>query len=345
MSRSETELDFSFRIAQQARTTRFSYALGAVICVFGIISYMVPIGQFNEIYGVYQGIFGAIAVGAGALLGAFTYLQSGANRGPDLAVLVARETTLANGRIDELKERLDKLSIDLPASGLTPDRSTRDAIVESLKEMVGAGAIAEIFEEKASELRESMSHHANLERLRTSFTSVRRIEREIRDLRLRSNLNLLIGMFITGLGLYMLWETVGQIEYATGGKLVVPRVDFDLARDLMLPIVPRVSLVIFIEIFAFFFLRLYRDGLSEIKYFQNELTNIESKMIAVEVSLIWADSESLKVALDSLAKTERHFILQKGQTTVDLERAKAESELTRNVLKALPELFKRSDSK
>lgn len=345
MSQSENEMDFSLRIAQQARATRRAYTLSAFFSIFGIISYMLPFDRFGDVFGIAQGIVGSIALGGGALSGAFTYLQSGANRGPELAVMTARETTLATERICELEERIDRLSTTIPESGLTADRSTREAIIESLKEKVGAGAIADIFEAKAAELRESILHQAKLDQFRTSFASVRRIEREIRDLRLRSNLNLLIGMAITGLGLFMLWETVDQIERATGGKLIVPSVELDLVRDILLPVVPRVSLVIFIEIFAFFFLRLYRDGLSEIKYFQNELTNFESKMIAVEVALLSADRDSLKVALDSLAKTERHFILQKGQTTVDLERAKAESELMRNVLKALPELFKKSESK
>lgn len=345
MSQLETEVEFSIRIARHARATRRNYAMSAVISIFGIASYMFPFGMYGNGFAFYQGIFGAVTLATGALLGAFTYLQSGANRGPELSVMTARETALATGRISELAERIDRLSISLPELSLAAERSTRDAIVESLKVTLGADAIADIFDAKAIELREKMSLQAKLDQLRTSFASVGRIEREIRDLRLRSNLNLLIGMFITALGLFMLWETVGQIERATGSNLVVPPVDLDLVRDIIIPVVPRVSLVVFIEIFAFFFLRLYRDGLSEIKYFQNELTNFESKMIAVEVSIISADRESLKVALDSLAKTERHFILQKGQTTVDLERAKAESELTRNILRALPELFKRSESK
>ena len=49
---------------------------------------------------------------------------------------------------------------------------------------------------------------------------------------------------------------------------------------------PRLTLSIFIEFFSFFFLRLYKTGISEIKYFQNELTNAELKFIAVEKAIM-----------------------------------------------------------
>lgn len=48
---------------------------------------------------------------------------------------------------------------------------------------------------------------------------------------------------------------------------------------------PRLTLVVFIEIFAYFFLRLYKSSLTEIKYFQNEMTNIEAKFIALYIAL------------------------------------------------------------
>ncbi|MBI5525005.1 MAG: hypothetical protein HY897_01580 [Deltaproteobacteria bacterium] len=38
--------------------------------------------------------------------------------------------------------------------------------------------------------------------------------------------------------------------------------------------VPRITTVTFIEVFAFFFLKLYRASLIEIKFYQNELTSL-----------------------------------------------------------------------
>lgn len=172
----------------------------------------------------------------------------------------------------------------------------------------------------------------------------RRLRREITDLRLRSNVNLLIGMVITGGGLYLLWTTVSIIDSSELLKQLASEgndSNYKFIKNIVLPIIPRVLLVVFIEVFAYFFLKLYKNGLSEIKYFQNELTNIESKLAAVEFSHLTKNQDALKISIESLSKTERNFILDKGQTTVELERAKSESELTRNIIKTIPGLFKR----
>jgi hypothetical protein len=54
------------------------------------------------------------------------------------------------------------------------------------------------------------------------------------------------------------------------------------------------------------------------------------------------NEEGIKLAVESLSKTERNFILEKGQATVELEKAKSESELTRNIIKTIPSFFKKA---
>jgi len=82
----------------------------------------------------------------------------------------------------------------------------------------------------------------------------------------------------------------------------------------------RLSLALFVEVFAYFFLRLYRQSLDEIKYYQNELTNLEMKFVGVRLSTTGVEAKLLKVAVNALMNTERNFILKKGETTVNLER-------------------------
>ena len=48
----------------------------------------------------------------------------------------------------------------------------------------------------------------------------------------------------------------------------------------------------------------------------------------------------MKDSLNVLVQTERNFILKKGETMVELERAKSESENMQNILKSIPKLFK-----
>ncbi len=113
----------------------------------------------------------------------------------------------------------------------------------------------------------------------------------------------------------------------------------------VLVILPRLLLVIFIEIFAYFFLRLYKDGLSEIKYFQNELTNIEAILMSAEISYLTGDKESLKLTLAVLAKTERNYVLKKGETTVELERAKSDSEMSKSMISGVSDFMKNVNKK
>ncbi|MEI8616865.1 hypothetical protein P4S63_03450 [Pseudoalteromonas sp. B193] len=97
-----------------------------------------------------------------------------------------------------------------------------------------------------------------------------------------------------------------------------------------------------IEVFAYFFLKLYKQGLSEIKYFQNEITNIESKFLALRLSSKSGQGDCIKEVVANLLTTERNFVLEKGQTTIELEQVridqKQRSELTGLLDKALQKI-------
>ena len=64
---------------------------------------------------------------------------------------------------------------------------------------------------------------------------------------------------------------------------------------------------------------LYKSNLSEIKYFQNEITSIESKILALRVSLLASEDESLRVALRAMSYSERNDTAK--QTVATLENA------------------------
>ena len=98
---------------------------------------------------------------------------------------------------------------------------------------------------------------------------------------------------------------------------------------------PRLSLVILIEIFAYFFLGLYKSSLTEIKYFQNEITNIEAKYLAMDQAIILGDKPTIKKLLDHISKTERNFILKKGESTTLLESEKLNAQQQTKLLDAV----------
>jgi len=258
-------------------------------------------------------------------------------------------TNYDNESINNIKNELLNIKSELALysenKGLTEDdkKEILDGAMNSLSE----NSIKNIFKEEASLLQISIEKDLNKKNLKNLFdTMIERLKIEIREINKRSMYNLIIGGAITVLGIiilsFILFEIKHEIINIGSNQEVVK--DYPMVKDFktedIIKLIPTFSLILFIELFAYFFLSLYRNGLNEMKYFQNELTNIESKLIAVEVAYITKNEEVMKDALKVLVQTERNFILKKGETTVELERAKSESENMQNILKAVPEIFK-----
>jgi hypothetical protein len=154
--------------------------------------------------------------------------------------------------------------------------------------------------------------------IETSLLDTRgRLLAEMAALGRRANVNLGVGGGIALFGLGFLAYVVLRAEPATadGGAAA-------FAQGYL----PRLSLVVAIEFLAYFFLSLYRSNLAEIKYFQNEITNVEARMLALRVALGAKSEEMTRDVVAQLARTERNFVIEKGHTTVELERARLESE-------------------
>ena len=109
-------------------------------------------------------------------------------------------------------------------------------------------------------------------------------------------------------------------------EVFATEVDFSDSVKLLSHYLPRLSLIIFIEIFAFFFLRLYKASLFDIKYFNNEKTNIDFKIISLNVAILKQNDTLIQTTINELVKTERNFKLGKEESTVELEQLKTEKE-------------------
>lgn len=130
--------------------------------------------------------------------------------------------------------------------------------------------------------------------------SKQRLQLEIDVLTRRSNINLVIGVITTLLA-------VGLLAYVVLSETLSSN---DVGM-VLLHFLPRLSIVVFIETFSFFFLRLYRSGLNDIKYYQNELTNIETKHLVLESLVGGVILDQAKEILTELAKTDRNNVVAK----------------------------------
>lgn len=154
--------------------------------------------------------------------------------------------------------------------------------------------------------------------------SLARLEAEIAEVRRRGGINLAMGMSITILGL-------GILGYAVYAAPSIQASSTELAAYFL----PRLSLVLVTEMFAYFFLRLYKLSMTETKYFQNELTGAEARAL----SILLASKQEAPALVASVAKSfaslDRNHVLEKGQTTVEIEQARIESDSMRGIAGAM----------
>lgn len=159
-----------------------------------------------------------------------------------------------------------------------------------------------------------------------------KIKQRLRDnidrLNTTGNLNLAIGLL----------TAVGGIVFLFNYISLSPSTEQDSTK-LIIQNVQRISLVILTELFAFFFLRLYKTNISETKYFQNELTNIDAKALALRIAYLSKNQLMQDEIVKELIKTERNFVLQKEQSTIFLEQAKMNNTTDKNLVDNLTQLI------
>jgi len=224
----------------------------------------------------------------------------------------------AEASIDKLRDELNSLKEE---KAIIDDKQKQEFIVTITNELKDKAA-QDILDDIQSHLAKENSEKRRHEVVENHFgATIDRLKEELFVLSKRSNLNLSLGIVTTITGLGLLGTFV----------LTVKPVPND-AGQYITNFLPRISLVILIEVFAFFFLKLYKATLAEIKYFQNETTSIESKYLALKVAMRVSDQPNIETILEHFAKTERNFILEKGQSTVDLERSKIDQQATKDIL-------------
>jgi predicted nucleotidyltransferase len=89
-----------------------------------------------------------------------------------------------------------------------------------------------------------------------------------------------------------------------------------------------------LQFVGFFFLRLYVANELDLKHNKNEMTNIEMKMIGLQVARVLRDASSKKEIVKVFAHTERNFVLKKGERTISSEELSEYNDL-KSVLEGL----------
>lgn len=299
----------------------------------GVISFILGVGLtiFREYFIDIAGNFGIIAgvlfitlsilIFTGKFL--FQYLEQGSIR----SIGVYDENGSISGIAKDVQDLMVELSVLKNLSNKKEDferitKTINDTIDKTLTENYLRNKIELNFSKNALEESRRKEILFDFELLNI------RINGELVRLRNSANLNLVIGTLVTLCALF-----------ALGLEVFKKDVIFSNTNEILVHYIPRISLIIFVEVFAFFFLKLYKAALDDIKYYNNEKTNIDFKVISLKTALTLNDPKLVQTMLDELIKTERNFRLGKGDSTVELEKLKNDK-LNLNVLVDIIEKLK-----
>lgn len=290
---------------------------------FALVIVTVLIFQLGKAYPQIALILGVIVVGGASI----TLLQYLAQDQPTSRERLDAKTDNAALRATDilLEERI--ASLENKEIGIS--EQARDDIVGSLVRNASTRLVDMVDSELESRYGSARDTLRKISFLEVNVEeSTERLRQEIRALLRRGNLNLVLGTLATVIAISVLVYTA----ILTVGKQ-------GNTSDILQGYLIRVSLVLFIQIFGFFFLRLYRVSLSDIKYFQNEITNMQQQWLSLKYALLSEDKDAAKNIANILASTERNFILRKGETTIDLERLKFDHNDHKELLSSLKSLL------
>ena len=148
----------------------------------------------------------------------------------------------------------------------------------------------------------------------TFLASEERIKIEIKNLKRRATINLSLGVSLSIAALLVFFFLVYNEK---------PDEDY---QKIFLHFAPRVGLVVFVELLAYFFLKLYKSTLTSVQYYHNELTNIETRKIAAIVAIKHCKEDKIWQTVEYLLKVERNVLVKDKETTIQMEMLKLQSE-------------------
>ena len=299
--------------------------------------------NYNQQIALSAGFIGLLMITSGTTLELYRYLQDVRKRYPRSNVNSAIQSTAirdigrlssklvsAEAKLDLLQSRVESGDTTTYAGKEIPDHVT-----ESLLKRVKEAATDKIVAEWSQKFGRTAILEAHVQQIRANIRdAVGSLEEEIDALRSRANLQMASGSVVSVFGFVVL----GFFIYRAGDEIDVTHLDGKLFAYVAL----RVSLVIMIELFAYFFLRMYRYSIFEVKYFQNEISNIYMKGISVEIAFLGTEQKLRETIINELVRTERNVVLKKGDVTLAQLRDVAEREgdaVVLNFIKSIPDTF------
>ncbi|WP_223543704.1 hypothetical protein [Pseudomonas sp. BF-B-28] len=322
---------------------RYSFTFIPLVLGLGLMAYVdIPFRSVETLKITVAEYIYPIFIAASFISALLWYLQTGFKdrkifeQDPDFAKSHTESGLKQDKKIADLENQvklLHKLHSDKieTASAAIIDSAIRDAhpkLLESLQETAE---------------KDNYRDRLNLIINQSRDQSFHRIRNEINRLGFRGAVYLTTGVCLAILGILGLAGFVFPGAFGAYSKLFdsAPAVG---ASDYAIAIhyTSRFSLIISIEILAYFFLRLHKSNLIESKYYQNELTNLELKYISLDAALHLDRADTSHKVISEFSETERNHILEKGQSTIELKKIELEKNQFIEITKSLVSLAPKS---
>lgn len=226
----------------------------------------------------------------------------------------------------------EKLKSEINKAKSPVSEKSEEALVNEIKDRISSEATDAYIEDIKRKVADS---EYRLDIFERGKTTLKRIYKEIDDLGRRGTVNLVLGVITAISGVLALSFFVLSNSSSSG----------DISSFVM-EFFPRLSIVLIIEVFSYFFLRLYKTSLSEIKYFQNEATNIEHNFVALEAAMKLGDKGLIEKCIYEFLAIDRNPLLQDGQKTREIlteESAKGEMPISPEYLVKIIQALKSNE--
>lgn len=157
-----------------------------------------------------------------------------------------------------------------------------------------------------------------------------RLRNECSRLNKQAIINLFLCFFIS----FMLMSFITYTSIFTNDILSTSTFQIFLVKYL-----PRIIAIVSLLTMFLYFTRLYKTNILDVKYYQNELTNIEIKLASLKTALIYGEKDIINKITIDLSLIERNGLFSKDQTNSDIERIKIENEINKDYLNKVLELL------
>ncbi|GAA4239863.1 hypothetical protein [Winogradskyella damuponensis] len=181
-----------------------------------------------------------------------------------------------------------------------------------------------------------------LSQLTENFNQVRkRLLNELSSLSRRANLNLTIGIISSTIAIAFLFYSGIYSSANYEGKWF----------NFITYFIPKLSLLLFLGTFSFYFLNLYKSNLGVIQNYQSDLNDVDFKIIAITTTLLSGHTDKeihLNELVKNVSNSQWNKILKNGESTVELQKLKENNYFDKDIvfkLWTMSQLFSKDSEK